>query len=122
LQLYRGGMTHPSDGYDALRAFILRTRSELGRSQEDVARRGGFPRGTLSAIEAGRGSIPRQDTMAKIARGLDVPYTMLDRIARGLPADDAAIDRTTDELLAAWERLPEDRREMALRMIQALRD
>jgi transcriptional regulator with XRE-family HTH domain len=76
----------------------------------------------LSAIEAGRGSIPRQDTMAKIARGLDVPYTMLDRIARGLPADDAAIDRTTDELLAAWERLPEDRREMALRMIQALRD
>lgn len=75
------------DAFEALRAFIIKTRQERKLSQADVARRGGIPKGTLGAIEAGRYSIPRQETLQGIAKGLGVPYEVLDRMARGIPPE-----------------------------------
>jgi transcriptional regulator with XRE-family HTH domain len=72
------------DSFEALRDFIIKTRTDRGLSQADVAKRGGIPKGTIGAIEAGRRAVPRQETLQGIAKGLGVPYDVLDRLARGL--------------------------------------
>lgn len=109
--------------FEALRQFVIAERTRQRLSQREVAKRGGMSYGVLATLEAGKvPTIPRQTSLEKIAKGLGVPYEQLDRIARGLPPDDAAIDKATDDLLAAWSQLPDDCRDIILRMAQALRE
>jgi transcriptional regulator with XRE-family HTH domain len=107
--------------FEALRQFVIAERTKRRLSQRDVAKLGGMSYGVLATLEAGKvPTIPKQGSLEKIAKGLGIPYQMLDRIARGLPPTDPATDRRVDELMLAWERLSPDHREIALRMIQAL--
>jgi transcriptional regulator with XRE-family HTH domain len=74
--------------FEALREFCIQRRHELRLSQEDVARKGGISSGTIATLEAGtRPSLPRQKTIEGLARGLDVPYWLLDRLVRGVPRE-----------------------------------
>lgn len=72
---------------DDLRGFLVRTRHAKKLTQRDVAKRGGIPPGTVGSIEAGSSSIPSQETMQGLAKGYGVPYSVLDRLARGLPPE-----------------------------------
>ena len=103
--------------FQRLQAFVIDTRKAAKLTQRDVAKRGGIPLGTIGNIEAGsRESIPRQDTLKGLAKGLGVPYEMLDRIIRGVIAtpDDEALAALTielspesKELLLAWVTMPD---------------
>lgn len=112
-------MTTP-DAIENLRQFIVQTRHAKRLTQREVARRGGIPHGTLGSLESGRQNVPSQETIAGIAKGLGVPYSVLDRIARGLPPEaDVSIadqvllwaedDPTIRALLMEAARLPADK-------------
>lgn len=125
------------DNFERLRDYVIQRRAELGISQAEVARRGGFPAATLAMLEAAtRQSIPRQQTLQKIAKGLSVPYDRLDRIVRGMAPDPDAVEALTmrlaeelspeaQRLLAEWVSLPPHERravELALSgLLQGLR-
>lgn len=112
-------MTTP-DAIENLRQFIVQTRHAKRLTQREVAKRGGIPHGTLGSLESGRPNMPSQETIAGLAKGLGVPYSVLDRIARGLPpeidvsiADQVLIwteeDPDIRALLMEAARLPADR-------------
>lgn len=96
------------EAFEGLRTFVIETRNRNGWSQREVASRGGFNAGILAKLEAGEPpTIPKQDTLERIAKGLGVPYETLDRLARGLPptldeeaeqAADRALYQKVDEL------------------------
>lgn len=86
-------------GFEALRLFIIQTRHAKRLTQRDVAKRGGIPHGTIGSIESGKEVIPTQETLAGIARGLGVPYQVLDRLARGLPQ---MPDMSVADLVTIW--------------------
>jgi len=58
---------------------IIRQRNALGLSQRDVADMCGMPQSSVARIEACR-TIPKMDTLLKIARSLGLKFT-LDPIA-----------------------------------------
>ncbi len=100
--------------------YIAKRRQEKGLSLRTAAGRCGMSHTYLASIENGDNSNPTVDMLRGIANGLAVPYETLDRIARGLPPDDATIATETAELMALWDQVPEDRREAALRMLRGL--
>lgn len=115
-----GFMDH-LDAFDRLRQFVIDTRKAARLTQRDVAKRGQLPLGTIGNIEAGsRSSIPRQETLKGLAKGLGVPYEVLDRIVRGVPEatteDNVLASLTLDlkpetkALLMSWLTMPENQR------------
>ena len=70
--------------YEALRKFVMDRRTALGLSQRDLAKLAGISFGVIAKMESGPISIiPRQSSLEGLARGLQVPYEVLDRLARG---------------------------------------
>lgn len=104
--------------------YCRQRREELRLTQAEVARRGNFPKGTYSAFEAGRGSLPSADTLKGFAKGLGVPYTTLSLIAAGVSpfsataspfeAIVAELDEGTRERIYRIISLPPSHREAAL--------
>jgi transcriptional regulator with XRE-family HTH domain len=87
--------------FEALRDFCIRRRLDLRLSQEEVARRGGISAGNIANLESGaRPSLPRQKTIEGLARGLDVPYWLLDRLVRGIPEKEAIADADLNVILS----------------------
>lgn len=89
----------------ALKNFIVDTRTAKQISQRDLAELCGLPPGTISALESRlTWTVPRQETLEKLARGLGVPYATLDRIIRGKPHE---ADHKTTGLANLLQDAPE---------------
>jgi transcriptional regulator with XRE-family HTH domain len=98
--LYMGNVR--IDNFENLRQFVIAERSRLGMSQRDLARAGKFSASIIARLEAGQiPSIPKPAALEGIARGLRVPYEVLDRIARGQPPAVAGSTELFPELEAA---------------------
>lgn len=70
---------------ERLRDFIVKRRLALGRSQPEVARIGGFPRGSLGTFEAGRNTLPKRELLRGIAKGIGVPLSALEAVINDQP-------------------------------------
>jgi transcriptional regulator with XRE-family HTH domain len=116
-----------------LQRLIQQRMRERGWSYGEVARRGGLPRSTVSTLAATRnlGRPPRPATIDALARGLDVPVSVVRSAAAestGLHYYDEAPGGQEDpgdlerELLISSidELTPEDRRHVAA-LVESLR-
>jgi transcriptional regulator with XRE-family HTH domain len=117
-----------------LQRLIQQRLRERGWSYGDVSRRGGLPRSTVYTLSTTRNLVrpPRPATIDALAKGLDVPVSVV-RVAAaestGLhyyenPAADPgrAGDRERDLLIASIDELtPEDRRHVAA-LVESLRN
>src|ERR1700760_1044282 len=106
--------------------LIQQRLGERGWSYGDVAKRGGMPRSTLYTLASTRNLVrpPRPATIDALARGLDVPVSVVRAAAAesaGLhyydetePGQGDAGDQERDLLIASIDELsPEDRRHVA---------
>jgi transcriptional regulator with XRE-family HTH domain len=117
-----------------LQRLIQQRLRERGWSYGDVSRRGGLPRSTVYTLSTTRNLVrpPRPATIDALAKGLDVPVSVV-RVAAaestGLhyyenPAPDRQRpgDRERDLLIASIDELtPEDRRHVAA-LVESLRN
>jgi transcriptional regulator with XRE-family HTH domain len=117
-----------------LQRLIQQCLRERGWSYGDVARRGGLPRSTLYTLSTTRNLVrpPRPATIDALARGLDVPVSVVRAAAAesvglhyydGTTAEPGpAGDQERDLLIASIDELsPEDRRHVAA-LVQSLRE
>jgi transcriptional regulator with XRE-family HTH domain len=130
----RAAEAAPEPAINPLQRLIQERLQERGWSYGEVARRGGLPRSTLYTLATTRNLVrpPRPATIDGLARGLDVPVSMVRTAAadstglhyyddgpggRGEPAD-----RQRDLLIASIDELtPEDRRHVAA-LVESLRN
>jgi SOS-response transcriptional repressor LexA/DNA-binding Xre family transcriptional regulator len=64
--------------HEQLAAYVARVRAEKGLSLNEVRRRGDIPTSTIHKIERPRQStLPKYDTLVRLARGLGVPLSDL---------------------------------------------
>src|ERR1700753_1567302 len=108
-----------------LQRLIQQRLDERGWSYGDVARRGGLPRSTLYTLASTRNLVrpPRPATIDALARGLDVPVSVVRAAAAesvGLhyydeaPSGHEPGDQERDLLIASIDELSsEDRRHVA---------
>jgi|SRR5947209_10680741 len=136
--MQRRGGEPPGDGADVdadpdaamnpLQRLIIERLRDRAWSYGAVARRGGLSRSTVFylATTSNLTRPPRPDTLDGLARGLDVPISLVRAAAAeaaglhyyGEPPD---IDRETSALIASLEELsPEQRRHVAA-LIESLR-
>jgi transcriptional regulator with XRE-family HTH domain len=119
-----------------LQRLIQQRLEERGWSYGDVARRGGLPRSTLYTLATTRNLVrpPRPATIDALARGLDVPVS----VVRAAAAESAGLhyyeettgdqpeagqpgDQERDLLIASIDELsPEDRRHVTA-LVESLR-
>jgi transcriptional regulator with XRE-family HTH domain len=124
----------PGQAVNPLQGLILQRLRDRGWSYGDVARRGGLPRSTIYTLATTRNLVrpPRPATIDALARGLDVPVSVVRAAAAastGLHYYDQAPagqehsgDPERDLLIASIDELtPEDRRHVAA-LVQSLRD
>lgn len=110
----------------ALQLLITDRMRERAWSYGSVARRGGMPRSTVHHLATTASLVrpPRPDTLEALARGLELPLTLVrDAAAKaaGLHVDVVSVDPETAVLIASLEELtPEDRRHVAA-LIESLR-
>jgi transcriptional regulator with XRE-family HTH domain len=108
---------------DALGRFVANKRAELDWNLRKTAERCGISKSYLASIEKGDAKNLSVEKLHSIARGLGVPFEVLDGLATGRPADSAArmaIERESDDLYQLIQRLPEDRRPLARRLLNQL--
>lgn len=116
-----------------LQRLIQQRLQERNLSYGDVARRGGLPRSTVYTLATTRNLVrpPRPATIDGLARGLDVPVTVVRAAAAesaGLhyydeasPGRQLSGDQERDLLIASIDELsPEDRRHVAA-LVESLR-
>src|SRR5690242_9215954 len=116
-----------------LQSLIHQRLRERGRSYGEVARRGGLPRSTVYTLATTRNLVrpPRPATIDALAKGLDVPVSMVRAAAAestGLhyydkepPEPDRPGDQERDLLIASIDELSsEDRRHVAA-LVESLR-
>ncbi|HUB38495.1 MAG TPA: helix-turn-helix transcriptional regulator [Streptosporangiaceae bacterium] len=117
-----------------LQRLIRQRLRDRGWSYGDVARRGGLPRSTVYTLATTRNLVrpPRPATIDALAKGLDVPVSVV-RVAAAESTglhyyDDAAAgsgqpgDRERELLIASIDELtPEDRRHVAA-LVESLRN
>src|ERR1700753_3339831 len=116
-----------------LQRLIQQRLDERGWSYGDVARRGGLPRSTLYTLASTRNLVrpPRPATIDALARGLDVPVSVVRAAAaesaglhyydEGAPGQNQAGDQERDLLIASIDELsPEDRRHVVA-LVESLR-
>jgi transcriptional regulator with XRE-family HTH domain len=126
----------PGQGGNPLQRLIARRLRERGWSYGEVSRRGGLPRSTVYTLATTRNLVrpPRPTTIDGLARGLDVPVSVVraaaaestglhyydgppTRAGRGGPGD-----RERDVLIASIDELsPENRRHVAA-LVASLRN
>ena len=126
-------MTDVEHAANPLQRLIQQRLKERKLSYGDVARRGGLPRSTVYTLATTRNLVrpPRPATIDALARGLDVPVSMVRAVAAestGLHYYDEAKaepprpgDQERDLLIASIDELtPEDRRHVAA-LVESLR-
>jgi transcriptional regulator with XRE-family HTH domain len=123
----------PEPLLNPLQRIIQHCLRESGQSYGDVARRGGLPRSTLYTLASTRNLIrpPRPATIEALARGLDVPVS----VVRAAAAESAglhyygaagagpgpAADQERELLIASIDELsPAERRHVAA-LVESLR-
>jgi transcriptional regulator with XRE-family HTH domain len=124
----------PEHTINPLQRLILQRLRERGWSYGEVARRGGLPRSTVYTLATTRNLVrpPRPATIDALARGLDVPVSVVRTAAAestGLhyydeaPAGQRDQDDQERELLIASidELSPDDRRHVAA-LVESLRN
>ena len=124
----------PEPAINPLQRLIQERLQERGWSYGEVARRGGLPRSTLYTLATTRNLVrpPRPATIDGLARGLDVPVSMVRTAAAdstglhyyddGPGGRDEPADRQRDLLIASIDELtPEDRRHVAA-LVESLRN
>ena len=124
----------PAHAMNPLQRLIQRRLRERGWSYGEVARRGGLPRSTVYTLATTRNLVrpPRPATIDALARGLDVPVSVVRTAAAestGLhyygeaPAGQQDQDDQDRELLIASidELSPDDRRHVAA-LVESLRN
>jgi transcriptional regulator with XRE-family HTH domain len=117
-----------------LQRLIQQTLRERKLSYGDVARRGGLPRSTVYTLATTRNLVrpPRPATIDALAKGLDVPVSVVRTAAAestGLhyyddkaPGEAPSGDQERDLLIASIDELsPEDRRHVAA-LVESLRN
>src|SRR5215831_19698045 len=117
-----------------LQRLIQQRLRERGWSYGEVARRGGLPRSTVYTLATTRNLVrpPRPATIDALARGLDVPVSVVRTAAAestGLHYYDEATTRQQDQddqerelLIASIDELsPDDRRHVAA-LVESLRN
>jgi transcriptional regulator with XRE-family HTH domain len=126
-------VTDVQQAANPLQRLIQQTLRERKLSYGDVARRGGLPRSTVYTLATTRNLVrpPRPATIDALAKGLDMPVSMVRAAAAestGLHYyDDTASgqgqpeDQERDLLIASIDELsPEDRRHVAA-LVESLR-
>ncbi len=126
-------VTEVEHAANPLQRLIQQRLKERKLSYGDVARRGGLPRSTVYTLATTRNLVrpPRPATIDALARGLDVPVSMVRAAAAestGLHYYDEAQaepprpgDQERDLLIASIDELsPEDRRHVAA-LVESLR-
>jgi transcriptional regulator with XRE-family HTH domain len=127
-------VTTPQQDMNPLQRLIQNRLRDRGWSYGAVARRGGLPRSTVYTLATTRNLVrpPRPATIDALARGLDVPVSVVRSAAAestGLhyydetPAgQEGAGDRERDLLIASIDELsPDDRRHVAA-LVESLRN
>lgn len=110
-----------------LQRLITERLEERGWSYGDVARRAGMPRSTIHNL-ATRDSLsrpPQQETLRKIAEGLDLPLEQVQTAAAeaaGFHLYEDHPDETIQVLIASVERLNEEERRQVLGVVNSLLD
>jgi len=124
----------PEQDANPLQRLIRQRLRDRGWSYGDVARRGGLPRSTVYTLSTTRNLVrpPRPATIDALAKGLDVPVSVV-RLAAAESTglhyyDDVAAgqgqqgDRERELLIASIDELtPEDRRHVAA-LVESLRN
>jgi transcriptional regulator with XRE-family HTH domain len=106
--------------------LVKHRADERGWSLNHVATRGGLPRSTLYRLMAQDEfkQLPSEDTLAALARGLDLPRRMLDDAAAesiGIRIyDEPVSDPDTKVVIATMEKLTPARRRAIRKMIEAM--
>lgn len=114
---------------------IKRLRADRGWKQAELARRTGFPQGTIAKFETGRVDNPTQDTLIKLAAAFEISVPELLREAGiamrvrpdlapsiaeladlGVPPEELA------ELAAIWGDLPAEDRQIMLTTMRAMQE
>ena len=126
--------TAPGQSMNPLQRLIQQRLQARGWSYGVIARRGGLPRSTVYTLATTRNLVrpPRPGTIAGLARGLDVPVSMVRAAAAestGLHYYDEAPagqqdpgDRERDLLVVSIDELsPDDRRHVAA-LVESLRN
>jgi transcriptional regulator with XRE-family HTH domain len=123
----------PGQAGNPLQRLIARRLRERGWSYGEVARRGGLPRSTVYSLATTRNLVrpPRPTTIDRLARGLDVPVSVVRTAAAestglhyydGPPGRGGPGDRERDLLIASIDELsPENRRHVAA-LVESLRN
>lgn len=75
---------------ERLRSFIVNRRHDLRLSQPQLAKLAGVPQSTIGSFEAGRSGIPRHETLVSLARGLGVPFAVIEGVLAGEPQPQVA--------------------------------
>jgi transcriptional regulator with XRE-family HTH domain len=130
----RAAEAAPERTINPLQRLIQERLQERGWSYGEVARRGGLPRSTVYTLATTRNLVrpPRPATIDGLARGLDVPVSMVRAAAAdstglhyyddGPGGRDEPADRQRDLLIASIDELtPEDRRHVAA-LVESLRN
>lgn len=117
------------DSMNALQKLIRERMRELNMTFDDVGKRGGLSRTTVSTIvmkDSPRGT-PRHDTLVKLARGLDLPVDVLRQAAAesaGYILEDVTTSlkgaTTLRIIAAAHEKLEERDREFLAKVAEDL--
>lgn len=110
--------------YEALRRFVIERRTAMGLSQRDLAKVAGISFGVIAKMESGPVPIiPRQSSLEGLAKGLQVPYETLDRMARGLPAqaESTELSPELEAALADVATWPIQDQERFLAVLRAMR-
>jgi transcriptional regulator with XRE-family HTH domain len=96
--------------------IIRKLRLKQGLRQLDLARKAGLAEKTIKRIEAGQTAQPNPDTVAYIAKVLNVapeelfPRELSDAVEPGVPAGDSGFVGRDAQLALLWERLTEAKR------------
>lgn len=109
-----------SGTHQTLGEFVKERRNSLRLTLRDLGKKSGLDPSYISRIERGEYSNPTVTALDGLAKGLKVPYSELDRIARGLPVDQADEDAKVAELMDLFRQVPPERQEAALRMLRSL--
>jgi transcriptional regulator with XRE-family HTH domain len=124
----------PEQEINPLQRLIRQRLHEQGWSYSEVARRGELPRSTVYTLATTRNLSrpPRPDTIDALAKGLDVPVSVVRTAAAestglhyydGVSAEqERPADRDRELLIASIDELtPEDRRHVAA-LVESLRN
>lgn len=108
-----------------LAKLIEDVKRSTGDSYAEIADRAGMPRSTVHKLaKTDLVGLPKQDTLARLARGLKVPVEVVTRAAQastGYHVYEAVTpDATTELLISNISRLDEDQRAAVAALVQRL--